>query len=64
MGFGVNAAKRALTETANDLEAAQNWILTNMDNPDIDAPFGAPVGVPTVPQYLIDELTSMGFSAE
>lgn len=38
-GFSANAAKRALAACGNNVEAATNWIMTNMDDPSIDAPF-------------------------
>lgn len=38
MGFNVNAAKRALIKYNDNLEAASNWIMENMDNYEINKP--------------------------
>jgi uncharacterized UBP type Zn finger protein len=32
MGFSANAAKRGLIKYNDNLEAASNWIMENMDN--------------------------------
>lgn len=42
MGFSENAAKRALIETKDNLEAATNWIMENMDNFAINDPIEEP----------------------
>lgn len=42
MGFSENAAKRALIETKDNLEAATNWIMENMDNYAINDPIEEP----------------------
>jgi uncharacterized UBP type Zn finger protein len=36
MGFSENAAKRALIQAKDNLEAASNWIMENMDNYEIN----------------------------
>jgi uncharacterized UBP type Zn finger protein len=38
MGFSENAAKRALIQSKDNLEAASNWIMENMDSPTINDP--------------------------
>lgn len=38
MGFTANAAKRALIKYDDNLEAASNWIMENMDNFEINKP--------------------------
>lgn len=38
MGFTANAAKRALIKYQDNLEAASNWIMENMDNYEINKP--------------------------
>ena len=35
MGFPLNACKRAAYFANNDLEAAMNWLCSNIDDPDI-----------------------------
>lgn len=34
MGFPINASKRAAHFSGGDLEAAMNWLCTNIDDPD------------------------------
>lgn len=38
MGFSANAAKRGLIKYNDNLEAASNWIMENIDNYEINKP--------------------------
>ena len=38
MGFSVNAAKKALIFSKDNLENASMWIMENMDDPSINDP--------------------------
>lgn len=38
MGYSRNAGVRALTNTKDNIEAALNWLMDNMDNDNINAP--------------------------
>ena len=55
MGFPVNASRRALFNSANNVEMAMDWLCTHIDDADYDAEFtepqatGTDSSVPTKP---------------
>lgn len=66
MGFTANAAKRALIKHQDNLEAASNWIMENMDNYEINKPLeedNAPPA-PTFNQEAVNQILDFGFSLE
>ena len=42
MGFPVNASRRALFNSANNVEMAMDWLCTHIDDPDYNAEFTEP----------------------
>jgi ubiquitin carboxyl-terminal hydrolase 5/13 len=69
MGFPRVRCEKALRATGNTgLETAMEWVLSHMDDPDIDVPETAgplPVGAggkPEPPQEMVSTLTEMGFT--
>ena len=44
MGFPINACKRAVYFSNNDLEAAMNWLCSNIDDPDYNTGKGCRTG--------------------
>ena len=38
MGFSVEACKKALFNTGNNVEAAMNWVFEHQSDPDFDTP--------------------------
>lgn len=63
MGFSDLQAKNALLKTGNsNAEAAIQYILENMDDPDLNAPIGG--GAPEADSESIVMLSSMGFEAD
>ena len=42
MGFPVNASRRALFNSANNVEMAMDWLCTHIDDSDYNAEFTAP----------------------
>lgn len=42
MGFPVNASRRALFNSANNVEMAMDWLCTHIDDPDYNAEFTPP----------------------
>lgn len=66
MGFTANASKRALIKYQDNLEAASNWIMENMDNYEINKPFEeeqAPMA-PSFNQEAVNQILDFGFSLE
>ena len=65
MGFSENAGKRAALATGNsDVEAAVTWIMSHMDDPELNNPPAPTGGAAAGPQFspeAIMMLTSMGF---
>uniref|UniRef100_A0A3Q2PEB1 Ubiquitin carboxyl-terminal hydrolase n=1 Tax=Fundulus heteroclitus TaxID=8078 RepID=A0A3Q2PEB1_FUNHE len=73
MGFPVEACRKAVYYTGNTgIDAAMNWIMSHMDDPDFSAPLvlpGSSSGPGTTPTESISEehlatIVSMGFSRD
>lgn len=68
MGFSTNACSRAALAVNNsDGEAAMNWLLSHMEDADINDPLPSATSSssgPIVPAELIAQLASMGFPAD
>jgi len=71
MGFPKERCEKAVHNTKNEgAEQSMNWLLTHMDDPDIDEPIKKPTANPIQkPSVSVNEesvvmLTSMGFSKE
>ncbi|KAH9612600.1 hypothetical protein KSS87_003752 [Heliosperma pusillum] len=66
MGFGQNICEKAAISTSNaGVEEAMNWLLSHLDDPDINAPIGKHQSPPTsVDQSTVDTLVSFGFQEE
>lgn len=66
MGFTANAAKRGLIKYKNDLEAASNWIMENMDNYEINLPLEeeSKPKAPSFSQDAVNQIMDFGFSPE
>lgn len=66
MGFTANAAKRGLIKYKNDLEAASNWIMENMDNYEINLPLEeeSKPKAPSFSQDAVNQIMDFGFSLE
>lgn len=64
MGYTRNCAERALFNTENQLEASVEWIMSHMDDPDLNDPFsvGGKKAKPAVSKDQVEQLTMMGFS--
>lgn len=64
MGYTTNCAKRALFNTENKLEASVEWIMSHMDDPDLNDPFsvGGKKSTPAISKEQVEQLTAMGFS--
>uniref|UniRef100_A0A7S0NC19 Ubiquitin carboxyl-terminal hydrolase n=1 Tax=Hanusia phi TaxID=3032 RepID=A0A7S0NC19_9CRYP len=68
MGFGENGCKRAALATNNaSAEAAMEWVLQHMGDPDFNEPISAPsgqsqAGSATVDPDAVEMLCSMGFA--
>ena len=71
MGFSENAGRRAAYHTQNNAEMAVEWVLQNMDSPDLNDPFEVPSSSSssssqemTFDPEVIMMLSSMGFTEE
>ncbi|XP_021287815.1 ubiquitin carboxyl-terminal hydrolase 14 isoform X2 [Herrania umbratica] len=67
MGFNQLHCQKAAINTLNTgVEEAMNWLLSHMDDPDIDAPIchGAQGAEASVDQSKVDTLISFGFQEE
>ncbi|KAL4312415.1 hypothetical protein GQ457_01G049530 [Hibiscus cannabinus] len=67
MGFNQLHCQKAAINTSNaGVEEAMNWLLSHMDDPDIDAPIshGAKGTEASVDQSAVDTLVSFGFQEE
>ncbi len=62
MGYSSNAAKRALIETKDNLEAAINYIMENMDK-NLDAPLEEK-GAQQADPLSVTQVCDMGFTEE
>ncbi|KAL5548080.1 hypothetical protein UlMin_003311 [Ulmus minor] len=64
MGFSQLHCEKAAISTSNTgVEEAMNWLLSHMDDPDIDAPISQG-GQPPIDQSKVDMLLSFGFQEE
>ncbi|CAK8535189.1 unnamed protein product [Lathyrus sativus] len=62
MGFHLIHCQKAAINTSNaGVEEAMNWLLSHMDDPDIDAPISKGPGSESVDQSKVDTLISFGF---
>ncbi|CAI8593046.1 unnamed protein product [Vicia faba] len=62
MGFHLIHCQKAAINTSNaGVEEAMNWLLSHMDDPDIDAPISKGRGSESVDQSKVDTLISFGF---
>lgn len=62
MGFSVNAAKRALIQTKDNLEGATMWIMENMDSPTLNDPIPEESSCSSgANPDLIPKITELGF---
>jgi len=72
MGFSQDACKRACFKTNNaSLEAATNWLMENLDSPDLNSPFELPgsssganppvENTPQVSEESVELIMAMGF---
>lgn len=62
MGFSLLHCQKAAINTSNSgVEAAMDWLLTHMSDPDIDAPISKNVQNPDIDQSIVDTLVSFGF---
>eukprot|EP00040_Diaphanoeca_grandis_P034882 m.217919 g.217919 ORF g.217919 m.217919 type:complete len:180 (+) comp33246_c1_seq2:116-655(+) len=59
MGFSPEACQRAVHYAGADTEAATNWLVENMDNPDLNKPFSPPTAV--IPNLSIPTPCKMVF---
>ncbi|XP_019442657.1 PREDICTED: ubiquitin carboxyl-terminal hydrolase 14-like isoform X3 [Lupinus angustifolius] len=65
MGFNHIHCQKAVINTSNaGVEEAMNWLLSHMDDPDIDAPISKGQGTETVDQSKVDTLISFGFQED
>lgn len=67
MGFGQLLCEKAAIYTSNaGVEEAMNWLLTHMDDPDINDPIShtSQNAAPSVDQSKVDTLLSFGFQEE
>ncbi|CAN1239303.1 Ubiquitin carboxyl-terminal hydrolase 14 [Linum grandiflorum] len=66
MGFDITRCQKAAINTSNaGIEEAMNWLLSHMDDPDIDAPITKGSGeAEVVDQSKLDTLISFGFEEE
>lgn len=65
MGFNHLHCQKAAINTSNvGVEEAMNWLLSHMDDPDIDNPISKGHGSETVDQSKVDILISFGFEEE
>ncbi|KAI9184975.1 hypothetical protein LWI28_003035 [Acer negundo] len=65
MGFNQLHCQKAAINTSNSgLEEAMNWLLSHMDDPDIDVPLSQGTQCATVDQSKLDTLISFGFPEE
>ncbi|XVF04066.1 hypothetical protein REPUB_Repub05bG0049200 [Reevesia pubescens] len=67
MGFNQLHCQKAAINTLNaGVEEAMNWLLSHMDDPDIDAPisYGAQGAEASIDQSSVDTLISFGFQEE
>ncbi|OVA07971.1 Ubiquitin-associated domain/translation elongation factor EF-Ts [Macleaya cordata] len=64
MGFNYLHCKKAAINTSNvGVEEAMNWLLSHMDDPDIDDPISQDVPL-SIDQSKVDTLVSFGFQEE
>lgn len=62
MGFSQLHCQKAAINTSNSgVEAAMDWLLNHMNDPDIDAPISEHVQNPAIDQSKVDTLVSFGF---
>ncbi|KAK4714796.1 hypothetical protein R3W88_020703 [Solanum pinnatisectum] len=62
MGFNLLHCQKAAINTSNSgVEAAMDWLLNHMNDPDIDAPISENVQSPDIDQSKVDTLVSFGF---
>ncbi|XP_055823453.1 ubiquitin carboxyl-terminal hydrolase 14 isoform X2 [Solanum dulcamara] len=62
MGFNLLHCQKAAINTSNSgVEAAMDWLLNHMNDPDIDAPISGNVQNPDIDQSKVDTLVSFGF---
>ncbi|KAK2369660.1 ubiquitin-specific protease ubp14 [Trifolium repens] len=62
MGFNqIHCQKAAINTSNTGVEEAMTWLLSHMDDPDIDAPISKGSGSETVDQSKVDMLISFGF---
>ncbi|CAL0299025.1 unnamed protein product [Lupinus luteus] len=65
MGFNhIHCQKAALNTSNAGVEEAMNWLLSHMDDPDIDAPISKGQGSQSVDQSKVDTLISFGFQED
>ncbi|TXG67169.1 hypothetical protein EZV62_008444 [Acer yangbiense] len=65
MGFNQLHCQKAAINTSNSgLEEAMNWLLSHMDDPDIDVPLSQGTQCAMVDQSKLDTLISFGFPEE
>ncbi|XP_044473875.1 ubiquitin carboxyl-terminal hydrolase 14-like isoform X4 [Mangifera indica] len=65
MGFNHLHCQKAAIKTSNTgVEAAMNWLLSHMDDPDIDLPISQQSQGATIDQSKVDTLISFGFQEE
>ncbi|KAJ4726213.1 Ubiquitin carboxyl-terminal hydrolase [Melia azedarach] len=65
MGFNHLHCQKAAVNTSNTgVEEAMNWLLSHMDDPDIDVPLSQQTQGATVDQSKVDTLISFGFPEE
>ncbi|KAL9660412.1 hypothetical protein QQ045_025226 [Rhodiola kirilowii] len=65
MGFSRLRCQKAAINTSNTgLEEAMNWLLSHMEDPDIDAPISQDLQGSVVDQSQVDILLSFGFSED
>ncbi|PHT77166.1 Ubiquitin carboxyl-terminal hydrolase 14 [Capsicum annuum] len=62
MGFNQLHCQKAAISTSNSgVEAAMDWLLNHMNDPDIDAPISENKQNPEIDQSIVDTLVSFGF---
>ncbi|XP_015082701.1 ubiquitin carboxyl-terminal hydrolase 14 isoform X1 [Solanum pennellii] len=62
MGFNLLHCQKAAINTSNSgVEAAMDWLLNHMNDPDIDAPISENMQNPDIDQSKVDTLVSFGF---
>uniref|UniRef100_A0A7N0SZ72 Ubiquitin carboxyl-terminal hydrolase n=1 Tax=Kalanchoe fedtschenkoi TaxID=63787 RepID=A0A7N0SZ72_KALFE len=65
MGFTrLHCEKAAISTSNTGVEEAMNWLLSHMDDPDIDAPISQDTRGSMVDQSQVDTLLSFGFSED